>query len=409
MGSFLLRAAVASVLLLGIVACSNNSDGARPRTTEPSGVASPLPADAPDATGPLPNIQLSRVFPSLQFARMTGLYQAPDGRWFALEQAGRIFVFDDRQDAEATLFLDIRDRVQTEGNEEGLLGFALAADFATSGNFYVDYVIGNPRREIVSRFNVPGGRGPVINSSEAVLLQVNDPFSNHNGGQIAFGPDGYLYIGIGDGGSGNDPQGNGQNTNAFLGKILRIDVRGTSSGRAYAVPSDNPFVGRAGSRDEIYAYGFRNPWRFSFDRLTGALWVGDVGQNTREEVDVVTKGGNYGWNITEGFDCRGGGNSCSKDGLIAPVLDYPTGADCAVTGGFVYRGSAIQSLTGAYVFGDYCSGKIWGVRYDGKGATEPALLLDSSIQISSFAEGNDGDLYALQHAPSGGGIFKITR
>jgi glucose/arabinose dehydrogenase len=247
-------------------------------------------------------------------------------------------------------------------------------------------------------------------ASEEVLLQVDQPFVNHNGGQIVFGADGYLYIGLGDGGSARDPQGNGQNRRVLLGKLLRIDVGGRSSDLAYRIPADNPFAGQgATAREEIWAYGLRNPWRFSFDDQTGALWLADVGQNTREEIDVIQKGGNYGWNRMEGFDCLGGGSNCDKSGLMLPVFEYPTGqaGNCSVTGGFVYRGESIPALRGAYVYGDYCSGRVWALRYDGSKVSEQAELADGSFMLSSFAVDAAGEVYALQHAGSGG-IFKLA-
>ncbi len=239
---------------------------------------------------------------------------------------------------------DLTDRVTSDGAEEGLLGFAPAPDFATSGVFYLYYTAANPLRGVLARFHLQPSTGDVA-STEQVLLEVPEPFPNHNGGQIVFGPDGYLYLGLGDGGSARDPQHNGQNLDTLLAKILRLDVSGDAA--SYTVPPDNPFVGRTDARPEIWAYGLRNPWRFSFDTATGDLWVGDVGQDTREEVDVVTKGGNYGWSIMEGSQCLGGGSNCDRTGLTLPVYDYANaGQNCAITGGFVYRGKAIAGAAG---------------------------------------------------------------
>jgi glucose/arabinose dehydrogenase len=242
-----------------------------------------------------------------------------------------------------------------------------------------------------------------------VILTVDQPFVNHNGGQIAFGPEGYyLYIGMGDGGSARDPMGNGQNLGALLGKILRIDVNWNRAGgdRAYGVPADNPFVGQSGARSEVWAYGLRNPWRFSFDSQTGQLWIADVGQNSREEIDIGQKGGNYGWNVMEGLNCLSG-SSCDRSGKVLPVIDYPTGADCAVTGGYVYRGGEMPGLVGAYIYGDYCSGRIWGLRYDGAQVTEQRLLLDSSLLLSSFGVDPRGELYAVDH--NDGGLYRLVQ
>jgi len=344
------------------------------------------------------------VFPNLTFKRMTGMYQAPDGAWWVTEQAGRVIRID--ASGSAATVLDITDRVSTDGNEEGLLGLALAPDFERSKAFFVYYSAANPRRSVISRFVANAANGTVsAPGSESIRLEITEPFSNHNGGQMVFGSDGFLYVALGDGGSGNDPQGNGQNLNTLLGKLLRIDVSGETG---YKVPADNPFVGRQGARGEIWAYGLRNPWRFSFDKATGDLWLADVGQNSREEVDIITKGGNYGWSIMEGIECRGGGN-CSRDGLLPPVVDYSsTGADCSITGGFVYRGSQVGGLQGAYVYGDYCSGKIWALRTEGFVRSENRQIGTAGFSISSFAQGGDGEIYVLQHTENGGGIYQLV-
>ena len=258
-------------------------------------------------------------------------------------------------------FLDIRDRVSNRGSEEGLLG--LAIDPHKDGQFYVYYSAANPRRSVVSRFSSgskgqPAERKPADPGSELVILEVDQPYPNHNGGQIAFGPDGYLYVGLGDGGSAGDPLGNGQNTSTLLGSILRIDVSECHcSGQPYAIPPDNPFAD-GGGRSEIWAYGLRNPWRFSFDRQTGDLWTGDVGQNQWEEIDIIERGGNYGWNILEANHCFNPRNNCDDAGTIPPVWEYSLdGTPCSVIGGHVYRGNAIPWLRGTYIYGDFCSGK----------------------------------------------------
>jgi glucose/arabinose dehydrogenase len=331
------------------------------------------------------------------------MYQAPDGAWWVTEQAGRILRIDAQ--GRAATVLDISDRVSTDGNEEGLLGLAFAPDFGQSRAFYVYYSGANPRRSVISRFIANAADGTVsAPGSESIRLEVAQPFSNHNGGQIVFGPDGFLYVALGDGGSARDPQGNGQNLGVLLGKLLRIDVSGESG---YAVPADNPFVGRQGARGEIWAYGLRNPWRFSFDKANGDLWLADVGQNSREEVDIITKGGNYGWSIMEGTECLSGG-SCNRDGLLPPVIDYSsTGEDCSITGGFVYRGTRLSGLQGAYVYGDYCSGKIWGLRAQGTVRSENQQIADADFNVSSFAQGSDGEIYVLQHSATGG-IYQLV-
>jgi glucose/arabinose dehydrogenase len=361
----------------------------------------------------LARIRVERAFPALSFVRLTGMYELPDGsnRFLVTEQRGVISIFDNRPDVQrATVFMDLSARVSTAGNEEGLLGFAFAPDFDRSRAFYVYYSAAQGRRRtVVSRFTAATDRSSGDPASESVVLEIDQPFPNHKGGQIAFGPDGFLYIGLGDGGSANDPGNRAQNLNELLGKVLRIDVSGAAGGLNYRIPADNPFVGRSGARAEIFAYGLRNPWRFSFDQANGDLWAGDVGQNAFEEIDVVRKGQNYGWNRIEAEQCTGG-RACDKSDTVLPVIFYPTGANCSVTGGFVYRAGRIPQLQGAYIYGDYCSGKIWALRYDGSRTTEQMEVADTDFRISSFAADRSGNLYALSHgdAPGGGGIFRLT-
>ena len=346
----------------------------------------------------IPQIRLVRAMGSLAFNSMTGAFQGPDARWYVLEQPGRILTFREG-DANATVFLDIRDHVEF-GGEKGLLGFALAPDFARTGVFFVDYTRGGPLRTEITSFT---SNGTVANkTSEAVILEIAQPFDNHNGGQLAFGPDGYLYIGMGDGGSGGDPMRNGQNKNVLLAKLLRIDV---SDRTRYRVPSDNPFAA-GGGRGEIWAYGLRNPWRFSFDTGTGALWLGDVGQDAWEEIDIVSRGANYGWNIMEATHCYNA-SSCATAGLTLPVFEYPHSLGCSVAGGFVDRGAA-PDLRGVYVYGDYCSGRIWGIRYASGQVVAQAQIATAGFSIGSFAQDRSGEVYVLQYASSGG-IYKITR
>ena len=384
---------LAAILVSLAAACGGDDDGTA------------SPAESPTVNRGLPSVKLQRVFPNLSFKRLTGMYQAPDGRWFVTEQAGRITAITPNvPNAAAAEILDITDRVSTAGNEEGLLGFAFAPDFTQSRAFYVYYSAANPRRSVISRFIANAASGTAAApGSEMVLLEIAQPFSNHNGGQMVFGSDGYLYIGLGDGGSARDPQGNGQNLSTLLGKLLRIDV----SGAAYKVPPDNPFVGRQGARGEIWAYGLRNPWRFSFDKTTGALWLADVGQDAREEVDIITRGSNYGWSVMEGSQCLGSGTGCNQSGLIPPIIDYANaGNDCSITGGFVYRGNAFPALQGAYVYADYCSGKIWGLRAEVLVRGENVQIGSAGFNVSSFAQGTDGEIYVLQHS-DGGGIFQV--
>lgn len=336
---------------------------------------------------------MQRAFGSVAFDDATSAVQGPDGRWYVLEQAGRVMTFREG-DARPSVFLDIRDRV-TSGGETGLLGIALAPDFARSGVFFLDYTQGGPLRTHISSFT---SNGTVADrASEAVLLEIAQPYSNHNGGQLAFGPDGHLYIGMGDGGSGGDPQGNAQNTSVLLGKILRIDVRDRTR---YTIPADNPGFGRR----EIWAYGFRNPWRFSFEG--GTLYVADVGQNRYEEIDVVGTGGNYGWNRMEGFHCYGT-STCDRTGLILPIAEYDHSEGCSVTGGYVYRG-ADPALDGIYFFGDYCSGRVWGLRYAAGRTAALQQVATTGFSVSTFARDNAGNVYVLQYGSSGA-FYRILR
>ncbi len=342
-------------------------------------------------------LALEIALPGLAFTRPVDLQHAPDGtdRLFVVEQAGRIFVMD-RSGPEpvAEVFLDIRDRVNDRGNEEGLLGLACHPDFGSSGAFYVNYTASGPARTVIARYSVkPDDPDAADRDSEVILLEFAQPFSNHNGGQLSFGPDGYLYIATGDGGSAGDPEGSGQNRDTLLGKILRIDVDHPDEGRNYGIPPDNPFIGLDDAQEEIYAYGLRNPWRFSFDPATGLLWAADVGQNDREEIDIIHKGGNYGWNIMEGNACYSPPSGCDARGLEEPVWDYTHSLGQSVTGGFVYRGRRVPELTGAYIYADFVSGSIWALHYDGRNAPINTEILDTALNIASFGVDADNELY----------------
>ena len=352
---------------------------------------------------PLRELDVEQAYPGFSFDRPVALVFPDDGtgRGFVVEQAGRIIALDD--DDEADVFLDIRDRVSDRGREEGLLGLALDPDFYSNGFFYLYYSASGPRRSVISRFTAHPDEVAADPGSETLILEVEQPYANHNGGQIVFGPDGYLYVGLGDGGSAGDPKGHGQSTGTLLGAILRLDVSALGATGSYAIPSDNPFVGVEGARPEIWAYGLRNPWRFSFDSETGDLWAADVGQNALEEVDLVRAGLNYGWKIMEGDECYS--RSCDTRGLELPVTVYGREDGCSITGGYVYRGSRLPSLYGAYVYGDFCSGKIWALRYDGSRVTESIQLADTRLEISSFAEDTDGELYILD---LGGEIYRFA-
>ncbi len=334
----------------------------------------------------------SVIFPSASIDGAVGMYAIPgeDDAAVVLAQDGvayRVNLADGA--SQPTVFLDVRNRlIANPGNEEGLLGLAFAPDYSRSGQFYAHYTAGEPRRSVISRFN---------GDQEQVVLEVPQPFANHNGGALAFGPDGMLYIALGDGGSAGDPQGHAQNLNSLLGKILRIDV----STSTYSIPTDNPFAG-GGGRGEIWAYGLRNPWRISFDRETGQLWAGDVGQGAFEEVDRIVRGANYGWNVLEGDACYRA-ESCDRSRSLPPRAAYSHDFGCSVTGGYVYRGDALPELRGWYVYGDYCSGRLWAIdAATNEGAAIP--LADTGLAITSFFEASDGEIYIVS---SDRGVFRI--
>jgi glucose/arabinose dehydrogenase len=333
------------------------------------------------------------------------------GRLFVVERPGRIRIVKNGVLLPAP-FLDITGRVRSVGGEQGLLSVSFPPDYSTKGHFYVDYtdLMSNT---VVARFAVTADPDLADPGSEQIVLNIYQPFANHNGGQLAFGPhDGYLYIGMGDGGSGGDPFGNAQNPASWLGKLLRIDVE-TGNPLTYTIPATNPFTQTAGYRGEIWALGLRNPWRFAFDPLTGDLYIGDVGQNQYEEVDVqpaASSGGqNYGWNIMEGFHCYNA-TTCDMTGLTLPVVEYDhSGGNCSITGGGVYRGAAYPGLAGIYFYGDYCSGRIWGLRYDGI-AWQNTVLYDTPFTISTFGQDEAGSLWLAQYATAPNGtIHKIIR
>lgn len=331
------------------------------------------------------------------------LAHAADGssRLFLVEQPGRIRIVE--QGALRSLpFLDIRDRVLS-GGERGLLGLAFHPDFRRNGRFYVNYTRKTDGATVLAEYRV--GPSPYQASrDERILMLVPQPYANHNGGMVAFGPDGYLYIALGDGGSGGDPGNRAQNPNELLGKILRIDV---DRGAPYGIPSDNPFAA-GGGRPEIYALGLRNPWRFSFDFKTGELLAGDVGQNRWEEIDLILRGGNYGWRVTEGTHCHSPASSCEIKDMIAPVLEYAhEKGRCSIIGGYVYRGRAVTGLAGQYLYGDYCSGEIFALSrtQESKSNPTPRVVLKTSLRISSFGEDESGELYVLDH---GGGLYQVA-
>ena len=354
---------------------------------------------------------LTEAFPHMTFDLPVELTSPDDhsDRIFVLEQKGVIKVFEDSPVRRAaTVFLDIKDRVSS-GGEMGLLGLAFHPEFKTNGYFYVNYTRRDPLETIISRFKVSASNANRAEpDSETVLLRFDQPYDNHNGGKIAFGNDGFLYIGTGDGGSWGDQNNRAQNRRELLGKILRIDVNKRASDRNYGIPADNPFIGnKEGYREEIYAYGMRNPWRFNFDRQTGKLWAGDVGQNKFEEIDIIEKGGNYGWRIMEANECYRT-RTCDPAALKPPVWSYLQGTDTgtSVTGGYVCRDKSLPGLTGRYIYGDFVTGNIWALTHaDGK-AIKNELIAKNSGGLPSFGEDSKRNLYVLSYDP--GKIYRFT-
>ncbi|HEX7002901.1 MAG TPA: PQQ-dependent sugar dehydrogenase [Trueperaceae bacterium] len=373
-------------LLLALVACGHDH------------VAAQEPPDEP------PQLALEEVATGLQSPTAIVAPGDGSGRIFLLEQPGRIRIAVDGQLLPEP-FLDISGQMSA-GGERGLLGLAFHPEYADNGRFFVDYT--DPAGDTVVAEYAVSTEDPDLAdpNSRRVLLQVPQPYPNHNGGGLAFGPDGYLYISLGDGGAGGDPHDNGQDLGTLLGTILRIDV---DSAEPYGVPSDNPFVDQPGVRPEIWAYGLRNPWRFSFDRETGDLWIADVGQNVWEEINfqsaAVGGGQNYGWDVMEGAHCFEPEQGCETEGLVLPVLEYDHDLGCSVTGGYRYRGTAIPGLQGAYLFGDYCSGQIWGA-YGANDEWSSIPLLQSGLRISAFGEDDEGELYVADHG--GGTVYRIV-
>jgi glucose/arabinose dehydrogenase len=344
------------------------------------------------------------------FTRPVDIAHAGDSRLFIVEQRGQIWVLDSTgRRVGTTPFLNIMTPVRDNANEQGLLGLAFHPNYAQNGYFYVNYTREPDGATRISRFTVPRNATQADPGTEQILLEVPQPFNNHNGGCLKFGPDGFLYIALGDGGSGGDPRNSGQDRQSLLGKFLRIDVNNATAGRNYAIPADNPFVNNTAYRPEIWSLGWRNPWRFSFDRQTGDIWVGDVGQNTREEIsyEPARRGGlNYGWRCYEGFRAYNTNNCQDESNYARPVFDYATGTStgCSVTGGFVYRGRRFPNLTGQYIFADFCSGRWWATRRTGTNTFETRELVDLNGDYSTLGEDVRGELYT---ASLGGQIFRI--
>jgi len=351
--------------------------------------------------------ELQIAFPHLNFSYPVGIYHSGDGtnRLFVVGQMGFIYVFENHKSAtEIKTFLDIHDRVHLGA----FLGLAFHPDFAKNGHFYVNCLADDPLRTIISEWAVsPSNSDEADMKSERILLEVPQLHDTHSGGQLAFGPDGYLYIALGDGGPQRDPDGNAQNCSKLLGKILRINVDATTENTNYSVPEDNPFVGNSmGYREEIYAYGFRNPWRFSFDPVTSLLWAGDVGEDRMEEIDIIKKGKNYGWNIMEGTLCFNPEQDCNQTGLELPIWEYGRDQGNATIGGFVYRGLKLTELSGCYIYGDYVSGRIWALNTSSTGTPLNKELVKANFRITSFGVdeknevyicADDGKIYQIVH------------
>jgi glucose/arabinose dehydrogenase len=407
-------AAIRAALLVSLLAaCSTQLSSPQPTGEQPAGSTSassqPRSSESPSTPFDPAHVAVAMT----PYVHVDGgplaIGAPPDGsgRLFVATQDGRIWVISRAGAVAATPLLNISQRI-TSGGERGLLGIAVHPRFPADPRVFVDYtdLHGNT---VVSSFSLdPADTSRVDLGSERIIFTATQPFANHNGGALLFGPDGDLYISLGDGGSGGDPFGNGQRLDTTLGKVLRIDVDNPSNGRAYGIPAGNPFVGTSTARPEIWLYGLRNPWRMSFDRATGDLWIGDVGQEKWEEVDVARAGAsglNFGWNRMEGLHCYAPANGCDTSGLTLPVAEYGHGPECTVIGGYVYRGSAYPALLGGYLFADYCSGTIFAIPAAGTGQTTPVVVGKTKNGISGFGEDTSGELYA---ANLDGTISKVT-
>lgn len=351
----------------------------------------------------------SEAFPGITFTAPIELLSPPDQskRLFLVQQNGIIKVFPNKRNlaqAEVNDFLNISSLI-VSGGERGLLGMAFHPDFKNNGYFYLNYTRSGPLTSVISRFSVktdnPNEADP---SSELILLTQSQPFDNHNGGKLAFDNNGHLYISIGDGGSGGDPQNNAQNLTNLLGKILRIDVNASENGLPYAIPNTNPYKGNTnGHREEIFAHGLRNVWKFAIDQVTGNIWAADVGQGAREEINLITSGKNYGWRLMEGTQCYNPSSNCNPGDLVLPIYEYPhLNNNRSITGGFVYRGVQIPEWNGQYLYGDYISGRIWKLNYSNNLATNEFLLTSGGL-ISAFGEDHNGESYVLHYSSGNSG------
>jgi glucose/arabinose dehydrogenase len=393
----LLRAALVLGLLLP--ACSASDP---PATPAPEPAPSPVPQDEKAKKGPAaPPFRVGAV--DLQLEPFASGFDAPliatnagDGsdRLFVGEQGGRVWIVTDGERS-STPFLDVSSLV-VAGGEQGLLGLAFHPSFEDNGRLFVNYTDVNGDT-VIAEYRASGNQADP--DSARVLMTFDQPFANHNGGALEFGPDGYLYIATGDGGGAGDPENNGQDLGTFLGKLLRIDVDQSSSDRQYAIPPDNPFTNRDGAAPEIWAYGLRNPWRFWFDDPTGTLWIADVGQGELEEInvsDAAEPGLNYGWNVMEGTECYES-DDCVRSGKVAPVAQYGHDDGCSVTGGPVYRGRRYPDMRGGYFFGDFCSGYIWALPAEGSKSRPLVKVLESDRAISSFGVDGRGEMFLTDH------------
>ena len=388
-------------LVFTLAACGSPQADAETPTAPP---ANP-PTESPT---PTPTVALEPFISGLE--QPTAVVNARDGsgRLFVTQKTGLARIVQDGSVLDAP-FLDLTDTVSTN-SEQGLLGLAFHPDYAENGRFFVNYTRGDGDT-VIAEYAVSEDANSADPASERILLTIPQPYPNHNGGDLAFGPDGYLYTGMGDGGAGGDPEGNGQDPDTLLGAMLRIDV---DNGEPYSVPQDNPFASAEGAAPEVWAYGLRNPWRFSFDRETGDLWIADVGQNAFEEVNMQSAdsagGENYGWNITEGESCFNEANptapleSCDDENLVGPVLEYPHSEGRSVTGGYVYRGEAIPALKGFYVYGDFTSGTVWGAAAQSGGYASTELA-ESGFNVVAFGEDEAGELYVADFS---GAVYRIV-
>lgn len=390
-----------------------NDDEATEPPTEAPTEALPTEESATATIEPATPVSLDSLALELElvaegFTKPLYVNQADDqtGRLFIVEQEGRIWIVKDGV-VNPTPFMDIVNLVTSQGSEQGLLSVAFHPNYAENGRFFVNYT-NQGGNTVIARYQVSDDPEVANLESAKILLTIPQPYANHNGGHILFGPDGYLYVGMGDGGAANDPHNNGQSLSTLLGKILRLDV---DRGDPYGVPQDNPFVGQENSRPEIWSYGWRNPWRLAFDAATGDMYIADVGQNQYEEVHVelagTPSGVNYGWRLMEGSHCFNP-TDCDPEALnvALPVTEYNHTVGCSITGGYVYRGSQFPAFEGVYFYGDYCTGVIWGLRREADGSWSEAELLSSGLGISSFGQDATGEVYLTSHHT--GEIFRLV-